>query len=375
MAQNSFRSRLPTKPSRTPPRVATTLVAPGTAYSELKIYARDLQEYGLEKLAKETVLQFANGETHEALAGKVFDRSTSSPRAPASNEQIDYNKAQTQNQYLVTLRTHDEYDEPSEVLPLTACVNDTVLAALESYTSLVSSVAFDFKADAWTLRVAPEDAPLPIGWATGKDVAPYDLVNLPPGVPFQKEEQNKVLFAVGGKAMKKLCKVHKLDYFKQLIVRYLEHDFKNHHSNVEECHVLFGFSNYVHFSYHQDSKDLTSGSAVKLSFIFNLSPGRSSMSVAGSQDYVYKFPGACSAFYSDLFHCSGDAEMRTVKVAFFVTLSEKASSSVVDLAAEEEKPRMEDQDKPASSLVLLPAVLPPSGEQKSEQEHGGVTGV
>ena len=159
MAQNSFRSRLPTKPSRTPPRVATTLVAPGTAYSELKIYARDLQEYGLEKLAKETVVKFANGETHEALAGKVFDRSTSSPRAPASNEQIDYNKAQTQNQYLVTLRTHDEYDEPSEVLPLTACVNDTVLAALESYTSLVSSVAFDFKADAWTLRVAPEDAP------------------------------------------------------------------------------------------------------------------------------------------------------------------------------------------------------------------------
>ena len=103
LARNmAFRDRLPTRPSRTPPQVATSLVAPGTAYAELKIYASRLLEYGLEKLAQETVAKYENGETHEALAGKLFDRKTSVPRDPASAEQIDFNAGQTNNQYLLT---------------------------------------------------------------------------------------------------------------------------------------------------------------------------------------------------------------------------------------------------------------------------------
>jgi hypothetical protein len=341
------------------------------AYNELKIYASGLLAYGLEKLATETVAKYANGETHEALAGKLFDRKTSVPRDPASAEQIDFNAGQTNNQYLLTLRTHEEYDEHAEVLPLTACMTDTVQAALESYTSLINSVEFDFKTNAWTLRVAADDTPIASGFE--QDADGYDSVTLPPGVVFQKAEQNKVLFAVEGAAMKKLCRVHKLDYFKKIVVSYLEYNFPKHDCSVPECHILFAFSNYVHFAYHQDSKDLTSGSAVKLSFIFDISPGCSSMSVAGYNEFVYKFPGACAAFYSDLFHASGEAEMRTVKVAFFAALSLKAASSSVFLkdmdgtTTTEGKPAAEPAVPPPAAVDPPPEVAK-GQEQKQEQE-------
>jgi hypothetical protein len=95
------------------------------------------------------------------------------------------------------------------------------------------------------------------------------------------------------------------------------------------------------------------------------------MSVAGFKEYVYKFPGACAAFYSDLFHGSGEAEMRTVKIGFFVALSEKPSPlRFFHVAASAMGGTTTTEGKPAAApAVPPPAAVPPPPEVSKEQEQ------
>ena len=84
---------------------------------------------------------------------------------------------------------------------------------------------------------------------------------------------------------------------------------------VEQIHFLRQDSKQARFSIHNDLL-----ADIEVTFVFQLSPTRSSMQVIGAQaEQVYEGQGAGVAFWSGLYHRSGWATDGTMKVAIFVS--------------------------------------------------------
>ena len=82
-------------------------------------------------------------------------------------------------------------------------------------------------------------------------------------------------------------------------------------------HVLFNWNAHSLFSYHRDAgSDITC--------IINLSPAKSTFHVAGFEpEATYTEPGSMFLLPSDVFHRSGFAALRTIKVAYFFKMDKK----------------------------------------------------
>ena len=135
-------------------------------------------------------------------------------------------------------------------------------------------------------------------------------------------------------------------------------------------HVLFHWNKHSFFTYHQDTDgDVT--------VIVNLMHGEAEMHVAGKAVAKYDGIGSAHLFPAKLFHRSGAAPRRCVKVAFFFQLSDQAEAQ--DLEAEsaevaspstlvevkdEVKPKVEaedgEADEPATSA-------PGTGEEGADE--------
>ena len=68
------------------------------------------------------------------------------------------------------------------------------------------------------------------------------------------------------------------------------------------------------FGWHQDTEERRKQ---KLTIVYMLSSGRSTMCVAGAAEFVYSGAGAGGIFASDAWHRSGEAAPSTLKIAFF----------------------------------------------------------
>ena len=81
-------------------------------------------------------------------------------------------------------------------------------------------------------------------------------------------------------------------------------------------HVLFHWNAHSFFTYHTD----TDGD---VSAIVNLAHCKSTMHVAGCHEAEYQGIGAANIFPSNVYHRSGDAPRRCVKIAIFFDRNEK----------------------------------------------------
>ena len=91
---------------------------------------------------------------------------------------------------------------------------------------------------------------------------------------------------------------------------------------IEEVHVLFGFDPHTNYDFHKDAVDMDS--KVDVTLMVRLPPGSSTMTVAGAQrEFEYEFPGDMAYFDAvNMFHRSGYATTRTLKLAVFISLVE-----------------------------------------------------
>jgi uncharacterized protein YjlB len=99
----------------------------------------------------------------------------------------------------------------------------------------------------------------------------------------------------------------------------------------EGVHVLFNWNPHSLFTYHTDEKS-------EVTVIVNLSPAKSSFHIAGmEEEAAYNKPGDAVVLPSAVWHRSGTAERRTVKVAYFFTLMKKEVKKEVHPEKEEMK--------------------------------------
>ena len=80
------------------------------------------------------------------------------------------------------------------------------------------------------------------------------------------------------------------------------------------CHMLRQDSLQACFAWHQDNRN---NPHTKLSMVFLLSAGKSSMRIAGFEPFVYDAQGVGCAFPSAAHHRSGGSSAGTMKITFF----------------------------------------------------------
>ena len=81
--------------------------------------------------------------------------------------------------------------------------------------------------------------------------------------------------------------------------------------SLGETHLVLGFNPHAHFTYHQDARGYT------WSVTIQLSPGTSSIQIAGKDEALFIGPGIAYLFPSQCFHRSGRKERRTLTATFF----------------------------------------------------------
>ena len=119
---------------------------------------------------------------------------------------------------------------------------------------------------------------------------------------------------------------------------------RNFRCVAKQVHVMFSFSAYTHYKWHTDVQDFENSgvSPGNMTFLVTLSPGKASFLIAGRDKEVkYEFPGDIKGFSSHLFHRTGSAESRTVKLAFFVDAL--PPSEEVTLSDDNEKKEEEEE--------------------------------
>ena len=92
------------------------------------------------------------------------------------------------------------------------------------------------------------------------------------------------------------------------------------------CHMLRQDSPQACFSWHQDSLN---NPHTRLSMVFLLSPGTSTMRIAGYESFTYDEQGCGCAFPSEAHHRSGQAKAGTMKITFFFGDAVPAASLLV----------------------------------------------
>ena len=159
------------------------------------------------------------------------------------------------------------------------------------------------------------------GWDTA-----YTEVNAEQGVDV--EQQRQCVFAFY-KPSKLTDKVNTIDNFAKcfpeaaMLIEWKTEQVANYASKRAthgESHLLFGWNQNSHFSYHEDHKNY------QVTYTTMLSPGMSSMHVAGAtQEARYEHAGYGHMFDSQLYHRSGVTQLRTVKMSDFFVLDELES--------------------------------------------------
>lgn len=161
----------------------------------------------------------------------------------------------------------------------------------------------------------------------------YAAINVPKALQ-NKSEQDRCIFAmtrsqfvaVGGPPAARLIEEAKLK------VQTTYHQI----TTVKEVHVLFHWNAHSFFQYHQDH-------AGEVTVIINLSFGKAYMHVAGRKEAEYDGPGSAHMFPSQVFHRSGEAERRCVKIALFFDLGADVDQSAEDAGSSSTDVKPEDK--------------------------------
>ena len=150
----------------------------------------------------------------------------------------------------------------------------------------------------------------------------YKTINVPSDKQ-KKNDQDRCIFAltpavffdIGGGHSRNM-----MSYVKDELTKLLHRDVR-----LQVVHLLFHWNEHSFFKYHQDDDgDIT--------VIINLSPGEPTMHVAGQVEATYKGIGSAHIFPSKVFHRSGDAPRRCIKIAAFYIVN----ASTVEIAEDDE---------------------------------------
>ena len=185
-------------------------------YSRLKIYVEAILEYGVGKLANE-IFEQTDGSLPSAAAG--MGEATKVSSNVANEEQVAANTAAytggSNTSAMIGLM--DDFRPRELVARCARRDRELIRSALVSYCKIVEMVqAVAGRGGTFALHIKSSLIVLG-GWATAGDVA-YDECRLPPGVKFSKEEQNRVVFAVGRRGdIKSLIQTAELQFAKQLV--------------------------------------------------------------------------------------------------------------------------------------------------------------
>lgn len=183
-----------------------------------------------------------------------------------------------------------------------------MFVALNTYIKLISNLKLgDVDRDGirkFYLDTSSGPAPLIKSGGFGKL---YQSINVPMST-MNKSDQDRCIFPmrlnhftnISGSSGKELVRDATEQVSKSYNARFI----------VKAVHVLFQWNAHSFFTYHQDDDgDVT--------VIINLSHGTSNMHVAGCALAEYDGIGSARMFPSKVFHRSGEAPRRCVKVALF----------------------------------------------------------
>ena len=106
-----------------------------------------------------------------------------------------------------------------------------------------------------------------------------------------------------------------------------------------ETHLVFGFSPHAHFSMHQDAEKYM------WTLVVQLSPGSSTIEIAGKEDIHFTLPGHACVFPSQAWHRSGYKERRTLMMSVFFMISEKVKKEPSEPKPEAEEDKEEKSDQ------------------------------
>jgi len=155
--------------------------------------------------------------------------------------------------------------------------------------------------------------------------AAYTEVNAELGVDHERQRQCVFAFYKPSKRTGVNTLVNFLSCFPEaeMLIEWKTENVSNYTSKQathEETHLLFGWNQNSHFAYHADHKNY------QVTYTSMLSPGMSSMHVAGAKDEArYEQAGHGHMFDSQLYHRSGITQLRTVKMSDFFVLDEQES--------------------------------------------------
>ena len=297
-------------------------------YARLRAYVSELRKEGLEPLAKALVTN--PGELPEVMF--QLNEETPIQEQEPSAEMIESNLKvfKDGSTKIELLKCAPDFSKEELVGRCTQRDQEHILNGLTAYCNIIDMVTPMYESTKYSLVY--EQYKILGGWATANN---YDVCRLPPGAKFDREEQNRVVFALGkGSSVDKFVAKAGLKFFTDKISASIDKIYgeKNYPHKVAEVHVCFGFSPYVNYGYHTDATDLVS--SVDLTYMLMLSPGRSSMRVAGAvNEAFYEHPGDMLYFDAlNVYHRSGLACARTLKIAFFVKIT-KTGANTIDLTS------------------------------------------
>tara|TARA_B110000027_G_scaffold133302_1_gene161435 strand:- start:234 stop:1535 length:1302 start_codon:yes stop_codon:yes gene_type:complete len=177
----------------------------------------------------------------------------------------------------------------------------------------------------------------------------YTLVNVP--LPLMnKAEQERCVFAMRATQFKNITGAHGAILLKEVhqhVTQFVS-PFKVLASPL--VHVLFHFNDHAFFTYHTDDKSW-------MSVLVNLSYGSSTFHIAGrEEEAIYDGIGSGHIFPSKVYHRSGRATRRSVKVAFFF---QKSPDHAIDT---------EDSLRSVPAAVPSVATADPEGDTVVKEE-------
>ena len=285
-------------------------------YGLLKQYCRKLRDFGLQELAAQLA---ATPETLPGVAAELGEATKMCPVEADDTMIIANSCAYTSTSgQLITATTG--FNEKELVIHVGACEQEHIHAALQAFCKIVEGVVAIPGKNAYALTLP--DCKILGGWSDSRE-DDYNEVRLPAGTKFSREEQNCVVFAVGRHQTKQFAKHFGLLFVEKCIAETVDNIVggKGAPFTIEEVHVLFGFNPHAVYSFHKDAPDMES--TPNFTMMVMLSPGASTLIVAGAErEFTYKFPGAMALFDAvQVFHSSGNATARTLKLAFFVKLT------------------------------------------------------
>ena len=193
----------------------------------------------------------------------------------------------------------------------------------------------------------------------------YPHINVP-RMQQSTDEQNRCLFAM--KSSKFLTLTGQAGNKLQTQAAKAVAKAFSKNASIVAVHVLFHWNKHSFFTYHQDTDgDVT--------VIVNLMHGEAEMHVAGKDVAKYDGVGSAHLFPAKLFHRSGAATRRCVKVAFFFKLTDPADAE--DLEAESEEvagPSTQSEVKAEVKDEVKPKVEAEDGEAEEPATSAPGTG-